>query len=74
MTARPSIADIGRALYGGYWQNQLARDLGVSDRTIRYWLSGDMTPREGVFVDLEKVCQDRAAAISAIAKRIKGKS
>lgn len=27
----------GEALYGERWQSPLARDLGVSDRTVRNW-------------------------------------
>jgi transposase-like protein len=29
----------GEALYGPRWQSALARDLGVSDRTIRRWVA-----------------------------------
>jgi hypothetical protein len=28
---------IGKALYGDRWQTQLAKALGVSDRTVRRW-------------------------------------
>jgi hypothetical protein len=31
----------GRALYGERWQVPLARDLGISDRTVRYWVAGN---------------------------------
>lgn len=31
----------GRALRGERWQTALARDLGVTDRTMRRWLSGE---------------------------------
>lgn len=30
----------GQALYGERWQMPLSRDLGVSDRMIRYWAAG----------------------------------
>lgn len=30
----------GRALHGGRWQVPLSRDLGVTDRALRYWLDG----------------------------------
>ncbi len=29
---------IGEALYGDRWQRQMARALGVSDRTVRRWV------------------------------------
>lgn len=34
------LAKIGQALYGERWQSALARDLGVSDRTMRRWAAG----------------------------------
>lgn len=34
------LSRLGEALYGPRWQGALARDLGVSDRTIRRWLDG----------------------------------
>ena len=30
----------GKALYGERWQSPLARDLGTTDRTLRYWYAG----------------------------------
>lgn len=33
---------IGTALYGGYWQTQLADALGVNPRTVRRWVAGDL--------------------------------
>ena len=30
----------GRALHGERWQVPLSRDLGVSDRALRYWIDG----------------------------------
>lgn len=30
----------GQALYGERWQRPLSRDLGVSDRMLRYWAAG----------------------------------
>lgn len=31
---------VGEALYGERWQSPLAADLCVSDRAVRYWVSG----------------------------------
>src|SRR6185437_628966 len=33
------LSRVGEALYGGRWQTQLARALGVSDRQMRRWVS-----------------------------------
>lgn len=32
----------GRALYGDRWQSALARHLGISDRTMRRYVAGDV--------------------------------
>jgi hypothetical protein len=37
------LEQVGPALYGPRWQVELARALGVSDRTVRRWaVSGDL--------------------------------
>ena len=34
------LARVGSVLYGPLWQRELARHLGVADRTLRRWVSG----------------------------------
>jgi hypothetical protein len=41
-----ALADIGLALYGSRWQTELAKALGVADRTVRRWASGGGVPRD----------------------------
>jgi hypothetical protein len=55
----------GEALYGPRWQSDLARDLDVSDRTVRRWVAGDEVP-EGVYLDLRRLCSERAVEISEL--------
>jgi len=38
---RDLFCRVGGALYGPRWQSELARDLGVSDRTVRRWAAGE---------------------------------
>src|SRR5688572_17578406 len=33
------LRKVGHALYSDRWQSTIARDLGYTDRTVRYWLS-----------------------------------
>lgn len=33
------LIEVGQALYGDNWQSNLARNLDINPRTIRYWLS-----------------------------------
>lgn len=35
------LAKAGRAMYGDQWQSPLARALGINDRTVRRWASGE---------------------------------
>lgn len=35
---------IGTALYGPRWQSELARALGVADRTVRRWAASGALP------------------------------
>jgi transcriptional regulator with XRE-family HTH domain len=51
-TDQKLLTAVGEALYGARWQSDIARDLGVSDRTIRRWASGEDIPRPGVWRDL----------------------
>ena len=64
------LAETGEALYGPRWQSDLARDLGVSDRTVRRWAAGthDMPP--GVCADLLRLTRGRALLPNAVSKRL----
>lgn len=63
------LRDTGTALYGPRWQSDLARDLGVSDRTVRYWLAGNDIPA-GVYSDLQRIAQARALDIDRVIDRL----
>ena len=64
------LAEAGEALYGQQWQSALARDLGVSGRTMRRWVAGTSDPPAGLYVDLLRLTQERAAALDALADRL----
>lgn len=64
------LSDAGRALYGERWQTDLANALGVSDRTVRRWVSGVDDPRPGVYLDLLRLTQERAAELEGLADRL----
>ncbi len=40
------LRKVGETLYGARWQAPLARDLGVTDRTIRNWAGGQGCPAD----------------------------
>lgn len=53
----------GEALYGPRWQSDLARDLMVSDRTVRRWVDGSIDVPDGVYLELLGLCNERAAEL-----------
>lgn len=53
------LHSIGNALYGPRWQSELARDLGVSDRTVRRWSAGEHQVPDGIWWDLGIMMDDR---------------
>jgi hypothetical protein len=65
------LHDCGEALYGSLWQSALARDLGVSDRTMRRWVAGAYDPPAGIYVDLLRLTQERAATLDGLAGRLR---
>lgn len=65
------LVEAGEALYGGQWQSALARDLGVSDRTVRRWAAGVYPMPAGVYVDLLRLTQERAATLDAMAAQLR---
>jgi hypothetical protein len=40
------LRNVGEMLYGARWQAPLARDLGVTDRTVRNWAGGHGCPTD----------------------------
>lgn len=52
----PFLKRVGVALYGSLWQSELARDLRLTDRTIRRWLTHESEiPQQYVLDVLELV-------------------
>ncbi len=56
------LVESGEALYGPRWQSELARDLGVSDRTMRRWVADTSAVPTGLYVDLLRLLSALAAA------------
>lgn len=65
------LRDAGEALYGPRWQTDLARDLDVSDRTIRRWTAGADDMPAGVALDLLRLVMERAQALDDIEQRLR---
>lgn len=65
------LVECGEALYGPRWQSELARDLEVSARTVRRWAAGTHEAPSGLWVDLLRLTQERAAVLDALAPRLR---
>ncbi len=66
MTVTPIyLRAAGEALYGARWQRPLARDLAVSERTMRYWAAGSSVPG-GVADDLRRLLTARRIVIDGL--------
>lgn len=65
------LVEAGEALYGPRWQSELARDLGVADRTVRRWVAGTTDVPPGLYVDLLRLTQERAAVLDDLAPRLR---
>ena len=60
----------GEALYGERWQSPLSRDLGVTDRTIRNWLSNRHERPADLYGRLHSLLQERSEIIKQIVQSI----
>jgi hypothetical protein len=62
------LADIGRALYGDHWRRPLAEALGIHERQVRRYLSGDtLTAEHQLFSTARALLSARAGQIGAAA-------
>lgn len=72
MTHRSLLRAVGEALYGPRWQSDLARDLDVSDRTVRRWVAGAVRMPPGVVTDLRRLCDERVRALNHLRDSLMG--
>jgi len=61
---------VGRALYGPMWQTYMARDLGVHDRTVRKWTSGEKPIPPGQWRYIAALLQQRSDDCQGLARAI----
>jgi len=49
----------------------MARALQVSDRTVRRWVAGTDDVPDGVYLDLWRLCEDKADEIEELMPKLK---
>lgn len=65
------LVECGEALFGPRWQTDLARELGVADRTVRRWAAGTQEMPRGAYTDLLRLTQERAGLLDSLAGRLR---
>lgn len=65
------LAAVGRALYGDQWQSPMARELNMSERSIRYMVAGERGIHEGIVRDLLAICEAHRAELIEVAKMLR---
>ena len=70
--ARPLslLREVGEALYGPRRQSDLARALGVSDRTMRRWIAGEFSIPDGLAAELRALLKARGLALAAVRRKL----
>lgn len=58
---------VGSALYGSRFQSDIARDLGVTFRTVNRWLFNDAMP-DDIPLRLRPIVKTRLAAVEEVRK------
>ena len=59
------LRQVGEALYGERWQTPLSRALGVGDRTVRRWVSGEDRPNPAIAGELADLMRDKKTSLAA---------
>lgn len=57
------LREAGELLYGPRWQSELAESIGVSNRTIRRWVSGEWPVAEGAWSDILDIVRERRSEL-----------
>jgi len=60
----------GAALFGPRWQTDLARALGVADRSMRRWVAGQNPVPEGLRPILAQLVADRISELRLVHARL----
>jgi hypothetical protein len=68
LVSRHLLKRTGEALYGPRWQSDLARDLNVTDRTVRRWVEETSNAPDKVYVDLLRLCEGRLLGLDRLIK------
>jgi hypothetical protein len=66
-----TLRKAGFALYGEQWRSELARALGVTDRTIRRWAHDEYSIPDDARERIIRVCLEREEMLRAVIRGLK---
>ena len=69
MSTRLRLIAYGELLHGKDWKKPLGRDLGVNERTIKRWSTGEYDVPARVFDDLERLAKSRSKELVGLGRR-----
>ena len=64
------LREAGEALYGPLWQSELARAVGVADRTVRRWLASQRPVPASLRETLREMLTERGKAVAAVRRKL----
>jgi hypothetical protein len=70
MSSAELILAIGPVLFGAQWKRDLARALGVNDRTVNRWTAEKIEPRPGVWTDLLRIMRERHTQLGSLIEAV----
>ena len=64
------LIEVAEALFGPSYRVPLAEALGVHERTLRRWLSGETEVPVGVWHDLRRLAEERHERLDRLIERL----
>lgn len=64
------LRDAGTALYGPLWRVPLGNALGVSERTVRRWASGEWPVPSNVWGELRPLLEARSVELASVRRKL----
>ena len=64
------LREIGEALYGPLWQSEMARQRGVSVRTVQRWDAGDNAIPDGIWPELANAIRERRTGLQGLLRKL----
>lgn len=64
------LIEVAEALFGPSYRAPLAEVLGVHERTLRRWLSGETEVPAGVWQDLRRLAEQRHQLLDHLIERL----